>query len=176
MPTTVSLGQLFLLRRDLKKEIEELDCVLPYLAFYREDKPKPEEDFEEKFQELSTMRSLLLSYDNKIEKANSAQGTVAFKDTQMSLNDARHLKTHLTGIYGSLSNLIARIDGQSKREERETEYDMTTTPPLQKLVMKKYLIIPDLKKLKSECKSIKTDIQLLDSAIQKCDWETMLSI
>jgi hypothetical protein len=83
---------------------------------------------------------------------------------------ARHLKTHLGGAHGSIENQVHHLEMYSKRQEQETVYDTSLTPPAMRPKKFGYKIVADLKGLKEKAMTLKKQIRLLDSLIQKADW------
>ena len=79
MSTTVKLGQLFLLRRDLKQEIGSLTSDATSLVAYREDKEDVTEEYKTVASSLHESRTLLHLYDRLIEQQNSKPNTVDYK-------------------------------------------------------------------------------------------------
>lgn len=170
----MSLGQIFITRRDLKQEIMELDHMIASLAFYREDKEKPSEDYNEIFNKLTKKRSQLLDIDMIIEKCNSMPETLEFKNQKMSLNMARHTKTHLTAGLGFLVNQVRMIEPQLRREEKEVETDWSTNPPTNVNRKFKYTVVADVPGMKEQIKEMQKSISELDSLIQQTDWSLLV--
>ena len=108
--SNITLGQLFLLRRDLKNELSEKEQNLRALALHREDQPAPEESYTKAYEELSNLRKTLFRYDSLIEQCNSLEGQVEFQEQKMSLHMARHLKVHLNGEAASIEQQIRWIE------------------------------------------------------------------
>ena len=179
--TTVKLGQLFLLRRDLKNEINNLSSDLMGYLSYREDKESCEDDYSSCFSELEASRAKLHVYDKLIELENSKRVTIAFKNELFSLNDARHYKVHLVANVSSMEHLIRQASQYSKRTDSETVYEPSdplnpASTQVAKRVEKKFIVVPDLKWCKAQVKTMKQDIQLLDSLIQQLDWSVEVEI
>ncbi len=176
----VTLGQLFLLRRDLKQEINNLSSEITPLIAYREDKESTKEEYYAVMLELTTKRNKLHLYDTLIEEKN-AYCPCSFKGTDYSLNDARHYKVHLTGEIGFYEALVRHAANFNKRVERESIYktiDLPTGGQQQVIdqVERKYILSVELKELKKKVKELKEDVQLLDSLIQMIDWSTEVEI
>lgn len=170
----ISLGQLFLLRRDLKTEINEKEMTLRMLAFHREDQPAPDESYQEQFKALQEMRDRLFGYDMLIESCNSLPDSVEFDGRKLSLHMARHLKVHLNGTCGSVENQIRQIEPMVKRQEQDMIYDQTVVPPAMRPQKFSYKILADLKSMKEEAQKLRKNVRLLDSLIQKADWSIMV--
>ena len=184
----VKLGELFLLRRNIKKEIDDLGSEVTSLVAYREDRgtkgPNDEiterDEFYAQLLALSQARKKLHQYDMKIESANSEKNTVNFKEFGYSLNEARHLKVHLQADLTFNETLLLHAISFSKRTERDTVYEdvvlTTGTQPMAKQVERKFIVIPEMKAIKERIRDLKQDIQLLDSSIQQVDWKVTLEI
>ena len=170
----ISLGQIFLVRRELKHEIMELDSKVASLAFHREDKEKPTEDYNEVFNTLTRKRSQLVDLDMIIEKCNSMPDTITFKDQKMTLNMARHLKTHLSASLCFLSNQVRCIEPILRREDKENETDWSMNPPMNLTKKYKYVVIADVPGLKEQMKEVQKSISELDGLIQQTDWSLMV--
>ncbi len=178
---TVKLGQLFLLRRDLKNEIGNLSSDLMGYLSYREDKESCESDYLSCFSELEAAREKLHIYDRLIECENSKRVTITFKHELFSLNDARHYKVHLVANASSMEHLVRQAAQCSKRTDAETVYEPSdpsnpASTMVAKRVERKFIVVPDLKWCKAQVKSMKQDIQLLDSLIQQLDWSVEVEI
>ena len=176
----IKLGQLFLLRRDLKTEVGALNSETTSLIAYREDKDSTKEDYFETMENYTKARTKLHEYDLAIEKANAASETIDFKDKKYSLNEARHLKVHVVAELGFYENLVRHAASFGKRVERENVYEQVETANGTVQAMKQYdrkfVVIPELKELKLKVKELQKDVQLLDSAIQNADWNTEVEI
>ena len=170
MTETISLGQLFLLRKELKNEVAELSSSIISSAYYREDQEQPEEAYDTLLSELEAKRKALFYLDSKIATANSLPNTVTFKDISMSLNDARRTKLQLGESLSFYENQIRHIDIFSKRQENDMIYDVNMVPPQMRQVKYKFKVVANLKELKATAVALKKDIGLLDSLIQKADW------
>jgi hypothetical protein len=175
MPTTVKLGQLFLLRRDLKQEIGSLTSDAISLVAYREDKENVTEEYNAVDSSLHEARVLLHVYDRLIEQENAKPNTVAYKGSGFSLNEARHYKVHLVGELNYFENLVRVAVQYSKKADRENSYEPidpnnAASQVVAKIVEKKYKVVPEIKALKDKTKDIKQNVQLLDSLIQQADW------
>jgi hypothetical protein len=174
MSEQISLGQLFLLRRNVKNEIGELEHQLTPLGFHREDQEAPVESYNEVFSTLEQKRDYLLKIDTLINEANSLSRTVEFNGERYSLNMARHIKTHLAGAQGSIENQIRHLEIYVKRQEQEMFFDTSLTPPAMRPKKFGYKILADLPRLKADSLKLKKDVRLLDSLIQKADWTIMV--
>jgi len=177
----VKLGQLFLLRRDLKAEINSLSSEVASLIAYREDKDSTVDEYLEVNASLVYGRKKLSLYDMLIEKENSAPGAFHFDGEDLSLNNARHLKVHLLAELGHAEMLVRQAASNSKRVDRENVYELSDPTNLNSqrvpvTVEKKYVVVPDLKILKDHVKQLKDKIQLLDSQIQQADWDITVII
>lgn len=177
----VKLGQLFLLRRDVKQEINNLGSEINSLIFYREDQPSTKEEYEEILKNLQDARNRLHVYDLLIEGQNSMVDTINFNGNKYSLNEARHYKVHLVAEVSHLEMMMRHAAAYSKRVEREQEYvrsnpEDPTSQIIPKTIERKYIVNPDVKDLKTQIKKLKQDVQLLDSLIQQADWELTVSI
>jgi hypothetical protein len=177
----VKLGQLFLLRRDVKQEISNLGSEINTLLHYREDQASTASEYSDTLQNLQDARNKLHLYDLLIEGQNSQKDTVTFNENKYSLNDARHYKVHLVAELSHLEMMVRHTSSYSKRVDRENEYVRAnpTDPNSQvipQMVERKYIINPDVKNLKAQVKALKQDVQLLDSLIQQADWELTVSI
>jgi hypothetical protein len=175
MPTTVKLGQLFLLRRDLKQEIGSLTSDATSLVAYREDKEDVTEEYNTVAASLHEARVLLHLYDRLIEQENAKPNTVDYKGSGFSLNEARHYKVHLVGELNYFENLVRVAVQYSKKADRENSYEPidpnnSASQVVAKVVEKKYKVVPEIKALKDKTKDIKQNVQLLDSLIQQADW------
>jgi hypothetical protein len=175
MSTTVKLGQLFLLRRDLKQEIGSLTADATSLIAYREDKEDVSGEYLAVASALSEARNLLHLYDRLIEQENAKPNTVAYKGSGFSLNEARHYKVHLLGELNYTENLVRVAVQYSKKADREQIYEPidvnnSASQVVAKVVEKKYKVVTDIKLLKDKTKEIKQNVQLLDSLIQQADW------
>jgi len=180
MTIKVKLGQLFLLRRDLKNEINQFNAETTSLVAYREDKDSTETEYTEAMDNYIKSREKLQAYDLAVERANSISGTITFNDKMYSLNEARHMKVHIAAELGFYENLVRHAASYGKRVEREIEYvDVETANGTQKMpkqVDKKFVVVPVLKDLKLKVKELQKDVQLLDSSIQAADWGTEVEI
>ena len=179
--TTVKLGQLFLLRRDLKQEIGSLTADATSLVAYREDKENTTEEYNMVAGYLSEARNLLHLYDKLIERENAKPNTVKYKASGFSLNEARHYKVHLLGELNYTENLVRVAVQYSKKTDRENSYEPidpnnAASQVVAKVVEKKYKVVPDIKALKDKTKEIKQNVQLLDSLIQQADWAAEVEI
>lgn len=170
----ISLGQIFIMRRDLKNEIVEIDSMITNLAYYREDRIPPEEDYNIVFDTLTHKRDQLLNLDMVIEKANSMPDTITFKDNKMTLNMARHTKVHFNAVLIFLMNQARLIEPQTRREDKETETDYTLNPPTNKIVKYKYTVKADIKGIKEQIKEVQNSVRQLDALIQAEDWSLMV--
>ena len=181
MSTTVKLGQLFLLRRDLKQEIGSLTSDATLLVAYREDKEDVTEEYKTVASSLHESRVLLHLYDMLIEQQNSEPNTVDYKGSGFSLNEARHYKVHLLGELNYFENLVRVAVQYSKKADREQVYEPidasnAASQVVAKVVEKKYKVVPEIKALKDKTKEIKQNVQLLDSLIQQADWAAEVEI
>ena len=177
----VKLGQLFLLRRDLKQEINNLGSEINSLIFYREDQASTKEEYSDILQSLQDARNKLHLYDFLIEGQNSQKNTLDFNGNAYSLNDARHYKVHLVAELSHLEMMMRNAAAYSKRVEREQEYvrsnpEDPNSQLIPQMIERKYIVNPDVKDLKAQVKKLKQDVQLLDSFIQQADWELTVSI
>ena len=170
----ISPGQIFIVRRDLKQEIAEMDRKIAEYAYHREDKEKPAEDYNNVFNALTKKRSQLLDIDMIIEKCNSMPETLEFKGAKMSLNMARHTKTHLMAGLGFLVNQVRMIEPQLRREDKEVETDWSTNPPTNLNRKFKYVVIADVPGMKEQIKEMQKSISELDSLIQQTDWRLLV--
>ena len=172
--SNITLGQLFLLRRDLKNELSEKEQNLRALALHREDQPAPEESYTKAYEELSNLRKTLFRYDSLIEQCNSLEGQVEFQEQKMSLHMARHLKVHLNGEAASIEQQIRWIEPSVKRQEQDMIFDEKLTPPAMRPQKFGYKILADLKSMKEEAQTLRKNVRLLDALIQKADWSILV--
>lgn len=172
----VSLGQVFLLRRDLKNEIAEKTQSIRMLAFRRTDQPLPDESYTEQYALIKTMRDQLFAYDALIESCNSLPGSVEFNGNKYSLHAARHLKVHLNGAFLAINQQIRGIEPYVNRKDTETIFDNTLATPAMRPEKFGYEILADLKSMKEDEAKLRKDVKLLDSLIQKADWTIMVEV
>jgi len=177
----VKLGQLFLLRRDLKQEISNSTGDIMSLVSYREDKESTKDEYFSTMLNILDMRQKLHIYDRLIEQENSKLGTITFKDRFLSLNEARHYKVHLVATLAFNDSVLRHASQYNKRVEGAIEYIETPGQNgailyIEKRVEKKYIVVPPLATLKEYTKELKQNVQLLDSLIQQLDWEIMVEI
>ena len=175
MAKTVKLGQLFLLRRDLKNEISSITSDMLPLVAYREDRDSTENEYLSLRADLLDARTKLHLYDRLIEQENAKTGTVRFEEHMFSLNEARHYKVHLLATMAFVECLLRQALLYNKRTEKESYQEQAdptnpTSPVIVKQVERKFVIVPDIKLLKVQIKDLKRNVQVLDSLIQGLDW------
>ena len=171
----VKLGQLFLLRRDLKNEISNITSDILPLVAYREDRENTESEYLSSMADLLDARTKLHLYDRLIEQANSRPNAIEFKDKSFSLNEARHYKVHLLASLTFVECVLRQAVQYNKRTEKESYQEQAdptnpTSPVIVKQVEKKFVVVPDIKLLKAQIKDLKQSVQALDSLIQGLDW------
>ena len=171
-----TLGQLFLLRRDIKTEISQLESELNGLACWREDAESLEQKFTEIYNELMDKRKVLDKYDTAILTLNNKEKVITFENEEMSLTHARTLKVKMEGRLGFLNSLVTRTLSQERRKDQELVWDRTVTPPVQEYKKIGYVIHPAIPTLKQVVKAYKQQIGLLDSLIQSADWQLTIEL
>lgn len=169
---TVSLGQAFLIRRDFLQTVNQAQSELRNLGYHREDRPVPTTEFAGAYQANKDLQAKLVEIDLSIERANNTPGQVTFKDQPLSLNECRRMKVRLTQAQQNQTNLIQQITMITTRTE--SEYVMEGGVQIPKV--RSFILLADLKELKKDSKDLAKDIRLLDSLIQKADWEVQVQI
>ena len=108
----VTLGQLFLMRRELKASINELESSLGELYVYREDQQEPPvtERFDVVFKQILDKTAKLTTYDLWVNQANNIPDTIDFEGEVFSLAEARLVKLGLMSHLQRLQHHIRKID------------------------------------------------------------------
>lgn len=172
----VSLGQLFLLRRELKTEIGQLEHSLAPLMAYREDKSAPDEDFNTVFASLSKKKERMYWYDLAVNEANNVPDTVLFNSISLSLSQARIKKMHISNELSSMDNHVRLATSYKNREETESVWDKELVPQGLRQCKFKYVLVADLVGLKNMQTILNKQVGDLDSLIQKADWTLEVEI
>lgn len=172
----VSLGQLFLLRRELKNEIGTLEASLGPLMAYREDKAAPEEDFSTVFASLTQKKELLYRYDLAVNEANNVPNTVIFNNISLSLSQARIKKMFVSNELNTMSHHVRTATMYKGREETENVWDELLVPQGLRQKKFKFVLMANLSSLKSMFETLTKQASTLDSLIQKADWTLEVDI
>lgn len=172
----VSLGQLFLLRRELKQEMGQLESGLGSLYAYREDKAIPDEDFNVLFSSLMRKKNLLYSYDVAVNSANSQPNTVVFNNVSLSLSEARIKKMHMVNDLNCLTNHARMASHYQNKVESEPIWDTSVTPPVMRPQKYSYIMVASVTSLKQDAAKLTKQISQLDALIQKADWTLEIEI